>query len=348
MCFAPGWFINGKDEVFQAAWKRFYVAKPNPGEGKGWLTGTQLILMTSAGRLLGGTVKERGGLARALDEVLADYARLPEAERRPAKPVEGEVKPQQAPPEGGLVLTIYDRPLGCKDGVCRLPEGDDFGGARTHAPHGQRSSLWLKKEECESLMPAAPEKGKSYPVPEKLARRIFLYGLVPQTLWVVEEMWRPGSVRAGKLELTALEVTDGAVKMRIHGSVTMTAPTKLHTWPTRKFIKDLENRYEARLEGVIEYDRAARKITRWDMAALGEYAGRWFAGNGGWKEATREKPMALGLAFEVDTTAYGLPAERRRPRSFVQAYIFRDREEQYWDPDKWLADWKRRNPKEKP
>jgi len=30
----------------------------------------------------------------------------------------------------------------------------------------------------------------------------------------------------------------------------------------------------------------------------------------------------------------------------VQAYLFRDREAQYWDPDSWLADWKRRNPKE--
>jgi hypothetical protein len=83
------------------------------------------------------------------------------------------------------------------------------------------------------------------------------------------------------------------------------------------------------------------------MAALGDYSGRWFAGNNGWKEATREKPMALGFAFEVDPTAYTVPAERRRPRSFVHSYIFRDREDQYWDPDKWLADWKLRHPKEK-
>ena len=29
----------------------------------------------------------------------------------------------------------------------------------------------------------------------------------------------------------------------------------------------------------------------WDMAVLGDYAGRWFAGNNGWKEATAEAPM---------------------------------------------------------
>ena len=64
-----------KDEVYQDAWKRFYVAKPRPGEGTGWLRGTNLVLMTSAGRLLSGTVKDRKGLAEGLQEVLEAYAK---------------------------------------------------------------------------------------------------------------------------------------------------------------------------------------------------------------------------------------------------------------------------------
>src|SRR5262245_62776612 len=126
--------------------------------------------MTSAGRLLSGAVKDRNGLAEALEEVLDAYAKLPEAERRP-KSVDGDVKPQAPPPPGGLVLTIYDRPLGrSQAGKYRHPEGDDCGGFRTHAPHGQRSSLWLTKEECESLIPARLEKGRSQYVPVKLAK----------------------------------------------------------------------------------------------------------------------------------------------------------------------------------
>src|SRR5262245_53160895 len=66
--------------------------------------------MTSTGRLLSGSVKKRNGLAQALQEVLEAYAKLPEAERR-ARAIEGQEKPQQAPPPGGLVLTIYDRLL---------------------------------------------------------------------------------------------------------------------------------------------------------------------------------------------------------------------------------------------
>jgi hypothetical protein len=306
------------------------------------LNGTQLVLLTSSGRLLSGRVKDKDGLARALQEVLDAYAKLPEADRHP-KSVEGEIKPQPKPPADGLVLTIYDRPLARGDaGRYRHPEGDDYGGLRTHAPHGQRSSLWLTADECKSLVPAKPEKGQMQKVPEKLAKRLWLYGLLPQTLWVVEENWKPDSVRAGELEVIVEEVTAKNVRLRVHGSVQMTAASVLHTWPDRKFVKNLENRYDARLEGVLEYDPAKGKIVRWDMVALGDYSGRWFAGNSGWKEATPEAPLPLGFAFEMDTTAYDLPPERRRPRSFTHAYTFKEREEFYWDPDKWLDDWKKR------
>jgi hypothetical protein len=342
--FAPGWFIHTKDEVYQAAWKRFYLAKPATGEGSGWLRGSQLVLMTASGRLLEGSIKygDCNGLAPALRGVLAAYTRLPEAERRPQS-VAGQIKSQPAPPPGGLVLTIYDRPLGRDPGgQVRHPQGKDLGGFRTHAPHGQRSSLWLTEAECRSLIPDRPEKGKVQEVPPQLARRIWLYGLVPQTLWVVEETWRPDSVRAGELRLTVEEVAAETLRLRVHGSVVLSAPTVLHTWPDRKFIKNLENRYDARLEGVLVYDRARKKVTRWDMAALGDFTGRWFAGNSGWKEATPAAPLTLGFAFELDPTAYELPPERRRPRSFIHAYIFQNNEEYYWDPGKWEADRKKR------
>jgi hypothetical protein len=300
--------------------------------------------MTSAGRLLSGSMKygDRTSLAGALREVLAAYAKLPEAERRPAA-VEGQEKPVPAPPPGGLVLTVYDRPLGCSEsGTCRLPEGKDFGGFRTHAPHGQRSSLWLTREECESLLPAEPRKGQTHKFPAKLARRLCLYAMWPQTLWVVEQAWQPDSVRTADLDLTVEEVGDRSVRMRVHGPVVLSGKGPLKLYPTGKVLKTVENRYDARLEGVIVYDRAAKKITRWDMVSLGDYAGCWFAGEKGWKEATPEEPLALGFAFEVDATAYQLPPERRRPRSFVHAYIFNGREPFYWDPEKWEEDWKKR------
>jgi len=306
------------------------------------LKGTNLVLMTASGRLLAGTVKDRNSLAVGLQEVLDSYAKLPETERRP-KSVEGEVKPQTPPPDKGLVLTIFDRPLGrAEKGTYRLPEGTDCGGFRTHAPHGQRSSLWLTESEWKALIPEKPAKGQTHKVSAKLSKRIFLYALVPQTLWVVEETWKPDSVKEGEINLTVEEVSEQQVRMRLHGSVLLAGPGILREWPNGKFIKNLENRYDARLEGILVYDRKQSKITRWDFTALGDYSGRWFTGNNGWKEATTKGPLSLGFAFELDPTAYDLPPERRRPRSFMHSYIFKEREEHYWDPDKWLEDWKKR------
>lgn len=337
VCFAPGWYINTDDPVYAAAWKRFYLDQSRPDEGDGWLRGTQLVLMTSSGRLLAGSMKygDRKGLDKALEEVLDVYAKLPEAERR-AKAVEGEVKPQSPPPQDGLVLTIYDRPLGrSAEGRYRLPEGDDLGGLRTEAPAGQRSSLWLTAEECRSLIPPDAKPSQSYPVPTKLAKRIWLYGLVPQTLWVVEGTWSADSVREGDLQCTVQEVTPKQLRIRVHGSVVLVGMSG------HEGFREVEKRYDARLEGVIVYDRMQNRIAKWDMAALGDYTGEWFAGHVRWQAAKPSGPLPLAFAFELDETAYTLPPERRRPRSFIHAYIFREREDYFWDPEKWQAESKK-------
>jgi hypothetical protein len=313
-------------------------------------------MMTSAGRLLSGAVKygDRNGLGPALEEVLAAYAKLPQAERL-AESVDSEEKPVPAPPEGGVVLTIYDRPLGCATGTCRLPEGSDLDGLRTFAPAGQRSSLWLTAAECQSLMPQEPKTGQTHPVDPKLAKRIFLYGLWPQTLWVVEHAWQPDSVRQAELNVTVADVSPKTVRLRLHGSVVLSAPSRLRIYPTGNYAKDLENRYDARVEGILVYERASEnapaKIVRWDMVVLGDYLGAMFTtrekegkriGDDQWREATAAAPVPLAFAFELDATAYKAAPESRRPRSFVHAYIFRDREQFYWDPEKWEADWRAR------
>ena len=347
--------MNDKDAVYHAAWKRFYVAKSLPTEGDGWLKGSQLVLMTSAGRLLSGTMKygDRASMAQALREVLDGYAKLPESERRPPA-VTSREQYVPAPPPGGLVLTIYDRPIAHAGGRYRLPEGDDLGGIRTEAPGGQRSSLWLTRDEWRSLIPPNPEPGRTRPVPAKLAKRICLYGLWPQTLWVVEHEWQPDSMREGELHVMVEEVSPQSLRLRLHGSVLLSANSRLKIYPTGKIAKELENRYDARLEGVLNYDRAADRITRWDMVALGDYTGAMFThrvvngqrvSDNPWREATAAAPVPLAFAFELDAGAYEAPPERRRPRSFVHAYTFRDREAFYWDPQLWEEDWKKRQPR---
>jgi hypothetical protein len=334
------------DEVYRESRMRWARKQSRPDEGDGWLKGANLWLMTSTGKLLSGHARGPEGLAPALREVLAAYAKLPAAERRAPK-VESEMKPQVPPPQGGLVLTIYDRPL-ARAGLeasatavrYRLPEGDDFGGLRTSAPHGQRSSLWLTAEECRALVPDHPQKGQTCQVDGKLARRLWLHGLVPQSLWVVSGTWSPDSVREGNLHLTVEDVSAQTLRMRIYGSVVLVGLNG--HFKENPALKG-EKRYDARLEGVLVYDRKQENFVRWDMAALGDYSGEWFVQNWGkrWQPATPETPMPLAFAFELDQTAYELPPERRRPRSFMHAYVFRVREQFYWDADAWLEYWKK-------
>lgn len=311
----------------------------NPAEGR--LRGTQLVLMTSTGRLLSGAVKDKNSLAQGLQDILDAYAKLPEADRR-ARAVESVAKPQQAPPAGGVVLTIHDRLIWRdQDGRYRLAQGSDLGDRNPGWLAGQRSSLWLTEAECKSLLPLDPQKGKTQMVPSKLAKRIWLFGLLPYTPASSQAIWAPDSVRQGELKLTVEEVSPLAIRMRIHGSVVLVGPPNwdLVTTPGLglKDRKDLENRYEARLEGLLVYDRAKNRIADWEMVALGDYIGmlRRVAWHG------PESPLPLGIAFKLDRSDYELPPERRRPPPMVYAHTLKNKEQYYWDPEKWEADWKK-------
>ena len=133
---------SARDNVI---WK---TALPGPGTSSPIFVGDKIYLTCYSGYNVPGQAGEMDQLRRHLvclnrtsGKLLWTKdipAKLPEQERRP-KSVAGEVKPQQQPPPGGLVLTIYDRPLGRdRGGHYRLPEGDDFGGLRTHAPQVHR------------------------------------------------------------------------------------------------------------------------------------------------------------------------------------------------------------------
>ena len=119
-------------------------------------------------------------------------------------------------------------------------------------------------------------------------------------------LWSHDSVRDGKLELTVEEVSPKQVRMRIDGDVMLVGMSG------HEGFRDLEKRYDARLEGEIVYDRAAKRITKWNMAALGDYTGEWFTGTVRWQAATPLAPMPV---LVVDT----VPAPPRLSRTGAAA-----------------------------
>jgi hypothetical protein len=272
--FAPGMFDTRKgyawwDTTMKATWPKLNQCTV---PGTLWFTITSTGQIVPAGKVEGfridGTPKV--GLPAVLRQVLKSYARLPEAERRPAKPLEEADRPGTAPPPGGLALTVYDHPLVREDGrYQRMTQRTHF-----HVRGPQRDCLWLTAAECRSLLPEAPRKGQTDNVPASLAKRIVLFGLLPHVCWQGGMHWDANSFRRGELKLTVAEISPSRVRLRIHGSGLLVSKAHPEYGVDRAtFPKDFENRLDARLEGVLEYDPVRKKIGRWDMAALGDYVG---------------------------------------------------------------------------
>jgi hypothetical protein len=342
--FAPAWEGGQAGyDWWKAVVKDNFADKYKKGLER-QVPGTTLWVVTSAAQTVPAhkARKDKDGLAGSLRQVAALYAQLPESERRPAQPITDENRPMPAAPAGGLVLTIYDVPLLPRDdGLCN-------GGGTPGIPGPQRQSLWLTEAEWKSLVPNNPRPGATVEVSSKLVKRICLFGMRPATAWHVEHFWDPDSVKQGALHLTIQEVTESGVRMRVHGSVVLRKKSGIKTRPDSKIDTppDLEDRYDARIEGVLVYDRQKNKITKWEMVALGDHQGAY------WPNVNRGKtacnfttdPVALGFSFELDQSDYALPAERRRQAPYLVAHTFKGPQRQgyYWDLDRWEEAWKKK------
>lgn len=284
----------------------------------------------------------KGNLAPTLKEIVDLYAHLPQSQRKPAQAITDDNRPTVAPPDGGVVLTTYDRFLRRDDeGQYHAIAGHRTTAEKLSVPGPQRNSLWLTKDECHAFMPDRPHKGQTLAVPASVARRIAQFGFIPASAWHGGYEWKPDSVKASELTLNVEEVSDSRVRLRIHGSVLLVTKTIAGYGVDRPNLPDdLNNQFDARLEGQIEYDPAHKKITRWDMIALGDYTGICYGYDHPRPFAI--KPLALGFAFELDRGSYELPAGLRRNKPAVLTYVA---ERFYFDPEKWEADWKKRNKK---
>jgi hypothetical protein len=337
--FAPAWEGGQAGyDWWKAVVKDNFADKYKKGRERE-VPGTTLWTMTSSGQMVPAhKANRKEGLAATLRQVADFYAQLPESERKPSQTITDDNRPMPAPPTGGLVLTIYDVPLLPSDaGLCN-------GGGNAGIPGPQRQSLWLTEAEWKSLLPDNPRPGTSLEVPAKLVKRICLFGLRSATAWHVEHFWDPDSVRKGDIRLTTTEVTDAGVRMRVHGSVLLVKKSGIKTRPDSKIDTppELEDRYDARVEGQLVYDLRQKKITRWEMVVLGDHQGAYWPNINRGKTACNftTDPVAIGFSFELDPSDYELPAERRRQAPYLVAHTFKgpQRQAYYWDPDRWEAD----------
>jgi len=238
---------------------------------------------------------------------LAEWRKLPEAERKPGALDVPEQEHHDEivarPPPGGLILTVHQSALH------RDAEGElrrqahhfpaDYGTALRYEPG--HDYVWLTAAEWKSLLPPdAPRKGDSYALPAPVAGQIF-YNLRDTSQGgssFPSVTWDPEDVRSQDLKLVVEEIAP-VLRLRLEGPVQL-----------QETVKDPGTgaaRFDGRLLGYLDYDAKKQAFVRVDVVALGEFQG-WHmtsVSNGSLKLSA---PYALGVSFELRDVSLAPPS----------------------------------------
>jgi hypothetical protein len=252
-----------------------------------------VAVATPSGRLLAA-----GTGAWILAEGLAKFEKLPEVEKRAAMSIDalGTYDPQYdlTAADGTTVLKSYIRRLEVDgQGKPFLPEAGDLTIARNGHwvqidQQPQRDYVWFTPAEIAALVPEDVAVGRTFPLPAAMANRLFIYH-IPYSSSCYSWPKKKGEVR-GELTLTAEKVTAKDVRLRLSGAVNL----------------------GHRFGGVVEFDRARKKLTRFDMAIFHPKAHE-DSDRPGQPKNTSVSP--LGVAFELASGEH--PFDRLYPITFT-------------------------------
>lgn len=255
--------------------------------------GNCFVLTTPSGKKLAGG-NGGGGAREAITSGLKQWKLLSDEERK-ALPVGKDVRPPEAerctPPNGGLILRNFVRNLKkAANGEFAAITGEDlqdrtlYPGWNPIYTEPAHFNVWFTELEWKSLVPADPEKGATFNVPDAIQKRLFRYHLVNGTFGLPGP-WSLEQIRVGKLTLT-IEETSPIVRMRLQGAALMT---------TDADAKHALRGFDARLSGWLSYDPQQKAFTRFDIIAIGDYWGGDYEG-GRFKRPGR---TPLGISMEL-------------------------------------------------
>jgi hypothetical protein len=238
------------------------------------------------------------------DQGLAKWKDLALAERQKLDDL-GQYDPalDPHPPEGGLVLKVFARPLERdKSGQLQI-----YRHPKAHLSHEPgRDFLWLTRNDWQALIPPSLSAGQKMLVPRALTDRLCRRYLIDLVRIGGEGGPRnPKDVLTQELTLTVEGVSAGEIRLRLDGLA------KFITHGAESGVTDRAGRTDTfPLLGYLTYDRAAKKMTRFDVVAVSE--------TGHYDQIGRQN-VALGIAFVLTTG--DRPADQVRPHSFFRDYF---------------------------
>ena len=283
---------------------RFWKSMKN----QGYPTGNTFVVATPAGKVLYG-----GQYTDKLPEAWNTWKALPKNERRPdavkvGPRFEGTPDPRWVPakpPEAGLILSVYMRIMkrDAKGELARITL-KDIQKDPAYAKWGPWPSwsliytepmpdkMWITREEWTSLVPKNPKVGDRFEFPNPIRKRLIRYHLINTAYGNPLPAWNLKDVRSDKLTMR-VEKTRPILRMRLEGCM---------------LADDGRHGYDARIGGVLEYDRRKGAFTRFDIVAEGAWWGGDFEG-GRFKRPDRS-PFAVALELNTGNT----PEDRVPPK----------------------------------
>jgi hypothetical protein len=203
---------------------------------------------------------------RELGKVVAEFAALPEADRKPRLPDPTSATPPRRPlpqpPPGGLIIKGYCTYVrsGGEGSLARSREYYYRENPDRWAAETQSDTLWLTEAEARSLIPPDPRPGERQEVARPIQKRLF------STLGID---YMEGSVnslppRAMTLSLTVEEVSPTAISLRLDGYARLGKEydEKLRRQPRSRGC-------EVRVLGFLACDRASGRFRRFDVVGIG-------------------------------------------------------------------------------
>ena len=284
------------------------------------LVGNGFTYLTAGGRKLGGD-SYLG--ARGLEEALAAFAKLPDAERRP--PVERPADPgdrkgvPMAPPPGCLIANVHFTYLE------RAPEGgwrralwhvEGQPGTEPGSGHGRNQflthvdKLWLTEAEWRSLIPANPVPGERRPLPRAVHDRLVRFYAIDMAHRSTGD-----TVRSAEFHLTVERASAEGVELRLEGVVETGRAFEAAPRGGKNAEAPGLCGADLRFLGRLRYDARADAFDRFDIIALGE---GWGGGPGqaattNFYRGGEHRRWPMGIAFELLTTRR--PIDRIPPQN---------------------------------
>jgi hypothetical protein len=312
-------------EHFVAASVPTWVCRASTPEGeflrganvhKQWVTSSgYMTCLSASGKMIG---------HRPCKEVLEEFNKLPESERKPGAVKVADTKPSEmvipSPPEGGLVLRVHARFLARdEDGNLRRALTTDFPLMR-EKPDVMKSwalflqpnteCMWMTSEEWQSLIPADPVKGDRITVAPIVAERLARFHLTPQRATTSEGgIISKRSVKSASLAAVVEDVSPQQIRLNLEGFVHWGSDYDEAKATTPN--GPLAQGFATRLHGRLVYDRTRKAFTRFDVVAPGEVWGRWGDANG--KSMYVERPGRSPFGFALELATGDSPTDRIPP-----------------------------------